>query len=54
MPDLTFRIEDAVVVFFAAAPTLAFKLRIDNADPGETIHTVALRCQIQIDATRRR
>jgi Family of unknown function (DUF6084) len=54
MPDLTFRIEDAVVVSFAAAPTLAFKLRIDNADPGETIHTVALRCQIQIDATRRR
>jgi hypothetical protein len=54
MPDLTFTIEDAVVVSFAAAPTLAFKLRIDNADPGETIHTVALRCQIQIDATRRR
>jgi Family of unknown function (DUF6084) len=54
MPDLTFRIEDAVVVSFAAVPTLAFKLRIDNTDPGETIHTVALRCHIQIDATRRR
>src|ERR1700756_1798627 len=54
MPDLTFTIEDAVVVSFAAAPTLAFKLRIDNADPGETIHTVALRCQIQIEVTRRR
>lgn len=54
MPDLSFRIEEATVVSFAAAPTLAFKLRIENADPGETIHTVALRCQIQIDVTRRR
>src|SRR5271156_2998994 len=54
MPDLSFRIEEAAVVPFAAAPTLAFKLRIDNADPDETIHTVALRCQIQIDVTRRR
>ena len=54
MPDLNFRIEEAVVVPFAAAPTLAFRLRIVNADPGETIHTVALRCQIQIDVTRRR
>ena len=28
---------------FAAAPTLAFKLRVANADPAETIHTVVLR-----------
>lgn len=54
MPDLTFWIEEAVAVPFAAAPMLAFKLRIENADPGEKIHTVALRCQIQIDVTRRR
>jgi len=54
MPDLSFRVEEATVVPFAAAPTLALKLRIENADPGETIHTVALRCQIQIDVTRRR
>jgi hypothetical protein len=54
MPDLSFRIEDATVVPFAAVPTLAFKLRIENAIAGETIHTVALRCQIQIDVTRRR
>ena len=54
MPDLTFRIEEAVVIPFAAAPTIAFKLRIENTDPGEKIHTVALRCQIQIDVTRRR
>lgn len=54
MPDLSFIIEEAAVVPFAAAPTLAFKLRIENTIAGETVHTVALRCQIQIDVTRRR
>jgi len=54
MPDLSFKIEGATVVEFAVAPTLALKLRIDNAIAGETIHTVALRCQIQIDVNRRR
>jgi hypothetical protein len=54
MPDLKFQIEDAVVVRFAAVPSLAFKLRIANQPAEETIHTIALRCQIQIEATRRR
>jgi Family of unknown function (DUF6084) len=54
MPDLNFKVEEAAVVPFALAPTLALKLRIANADPTEAIHTVALRCQIQIDVTRRR
>lgn len=54
MPDLSFKIEEASVIPFAVAPTLAFKLRIENAIVGETVHTVALRCQIQIDVTRRR
>lgn len=54
MPDLSFKIEEGVVVPFAIAPTLAIKLRIANADTGETIHTIALRCQIQIDVTKRR
>jgi hypothetical protein len=54
MPDLSFRIEAASAVPFAAVPMLAFKLHIDNAAPGETIHTIALRCQIQIEVTRRR
>jgi len=30
-----------------------FKLRVTNAKSDEPIHTVALRCQIQIEATRR-
>jgi hypothetical protein len=54
MPDLSFKVEDAVVVPYAVAPTLALKLRIANAIAGETVHTVAVRCQIQIEVTRRR
>ena len=54
MPDLRFKIESASVVPFAAAPMLAFQLRIDNAAAGEQIHTIALRCQIQIETARRR
>lgn len=54
MPDLSFEVEGAEAVPFAAAPLLNFKLRVANAVADEPIHTVALRCQIQIDATRRR
>lgn len=54
MPDLSFAVAGAAVVPYAIAPTLALKLRIANADPAEAIHTVALRCQIQVDVTRRR
>jgi hypothetical protein len=54
MPDLTITVEKAEVAPFAASPMLGFKLRVANADPGETIHTVVLRCQIQIEVTRRR
>ena len=54
MPDLAFRVEHAEPVAFAAAPLLSFKLRIENADPNEAIHTVVLRSQIQLEATRRR
>lgn len=39
---------------YAASPLLVFKLGIANADFEEPIHTIALRCQIQIEATRRR
>jgi hypothetical protein len=54
MPDLGITVEKAEVVPFAASPTLAFKLRVANADAAETIHTVVLRCQIQIEVARRR
>lgn len=54
MPDLDFRIEGAGVVEFSATPQIAFKLKITNANAAETIHSIALRCQIQIEVTRRR
>jgi hypothetical protein len=54
MPDLSFKIEGAEVAKFSATPLITFKLRVSNANPGETIHSVALRSQIQIEVTRRR
>jgi len=54
MPDLSFQVEGAEVVTNAASPLLAFKLRLADANPAQTIHTVALRCQIQIEVTRRK
>lgn len=53
MPDLHFAMEKVEVEPFAVTPQLAFKLRIANAPPQEAIHTVALRAQVQIEATRR-
>jgi hypothetical protein len=53
MPDLDFQVESVKAVPFAVAPLLNFKLRVDNSNPDEWIQTVALRCQIQIEPTRR-
>ncbi len=54
MPDLSFEVEDAEAIPYAATPILGFKLRVSNADPEEQIETVALTCQIRLDVTRRR
>ncbi len=54
MPDLNFQVEGAEVVPFAASPLLIFKLHITSADAQVLIQTIALRCQIQIEATKRR
>ncbi|HEV2275492.1 MAG TPA: DUF6084 family protein [Acidobacteriaceae bacterium] len=54
MPDLRFQVTQAAAAPFAAVPLLGFQLQIDNASPREAIHTIALRCQIQIEAGRRR
>jgi hypothetical protein len=53
MPDLNFQIESVEVAAFAAAPQLTFKLSLTNVPADERIHTVVLRCQIQIEVTRR-
>jgi hypothetical protein len=54
MPDLTFEVEGAEAVPYAASPLLALRLRVTNAEAGELIQTIVLRCQIQIEAARRR
>lgn len=54
MADLSFEVVSAEAPAFAAVPTLIFKLRVDNASEEERIHGVFLRCQIQINVTRRR
>jgi hypothetical protein len=54
MPNLNFAIEKAEVMPFAAVPTLAFFLRIENENPSEHVQSVALRSQILIEAAKRR
>lgn len=53
MPDLTFEVDGVDVPPYAAAPQLDFRLRIVNDKAEETIHSVVLRCQVQLAATRR-
>ena len=53
MPELTFQIEKAEPQRFTVAPTLLFKLRVNNAVANEAVHSVALRCQIQLEVARR-
>ena len=54
MPQLRFQIEGAQPMPSAVAPTIAFKLRITNSNQDEPIHTISLRCQLQIETPRRR
>jgi uncharacterized protein DUF6084 len=54
MPELSFKVEQAGMVPFAASPTIAFQLHVMNAIEDQAIHTIALNCQIQIEVTRRR
>jgi len=54
MPELHFQIEGVEAVPHAAAPLLALKLRILNLPETESIHTLTLRCQVQIEPAKRR
>ncbi len=54
MPDLNFNVVDAQADADAAAPLLAFALRVTNSRPREPVQSIALRAQIRIDSTRRR
>ncbi|MBJ7594159.1 MAG: hypothetical protein JF886_04725 [Candidatus Dormibacteraeota bacterium] len=52
MPDLDFAIEDVTAVDGSLTPLLEFGLRVEEAD-GRDIDTIALSCQIMIEAVRR-
>ena len=52
-PALNFAIEGAAAVPFAAVPTIAFRMSVQCPLAAQTIQSVALRCQIQIEAQRR-
>ena len=52
MPDLSFGIEGAEVLEYAAVPSLLFKLRVENLD-GAPIRSVSLNTQVRIAATQR-
>jgi hypothetical protein len=54
MPDLSITVAGAEAVRYAATPSIAFEMNLKNADPEEAVHTVVLRCQIQIEVARRK
>lgn len=54
MPELHFAIEAAEAVAHAATPLIALKLRLTNLPSAETIHSLTLRCQVQIEPAKRR
>ncbi len=54
MNDLSFAVEGATPVTYAAAPLLALKLRVTNSSPDQPLHAITLCCQIQINSLRRK
>lgn len=53
MPELGFTCAGVRVERYALAPTLVFRIRAEE-HTGARVHVVALRCQIMIEAQRRR
>src|SRR5690349_25132137 len=52
-PDLMFLAQAAQAVPYAASPLISIRLRIEESS-GCAIHSIVLRCQLQIETTRRR
>ncbi len=53
MSDLDFEVLGVTPDPYAAAPTLLFKLKVDETT-GQRVHSVSLRCQIRIEPQKRR
>lgn len=54
MPDLKFEIIASRVKEYAAVPTLVFDLQITNETENEEVYAAALKCQVVIEAIKRR
>lgn len=54
MPDLVFEIISSQVKPYAAMPSLAFQLKITNKTENEEVYAAALKCQVMIEATKRK
>jgi hypothetical protein len=54
MPELQFQIESAEAVAYSAAPIVTLKLRVSNQPEGQEIHSLMLKCQVQIEPAKRR
>jgi hypothetical protein len=52
MSDLDFEVLGVAPDPYAAAPTLIFRLKVDETT-GQRVHSVSLRCQIRIEPQRR-
>ena len=53
MGEIDFKVLDVKAQPYAAAPTLAFRMRIEEPS-GAVIHSISLHCQIRIEPQRRR
>lgn len=54
MPDLDFKITGIKPAAHGMTPLLNFKIEVTNSPPTESIHSVILQAQIQIQSTQRR
>lgn len=54
VPELRFQAVDVAIADRSATPAIALRIELSNAVPQETIHSILLRSQVQIEAPRRR
>jgi len=53
VPDLDFQVDEASVTRYAAVPTLAFPVSIATRREDLPVRSIALQCQVRIDARKR-
>jgi len=53
VPDLNFTVTGVEATAHAVTPLITFQMEVINTPPDESIHTVILQCQIQIETIRR-